>query len=81
MGSFEELVAEPAFCKPVSYPGPTARETSLMVVATGKQADENESASGKLDGRVREDVGRGVDRRVVAVHATICVLHGVLAVA
>ena len=81
MGCFEELVTKPTFRKPVSYPGTTARETGLMVVATREQTDEDKPTSSQLDGRVCNDVGRGVHYRVVAIHATICVLRGMLAVA
>ena len=52
-----------------------------MVVTTREQADENQSTSGELDGWVHEDVGRGVDCGVVAIHTAICVLHGMLAIA
>ena len=57
MGCFEELVAEPAFCKPVSYPRTTTWETGLMIIATRKQTDEDEPTSSQLDGRVCNDVG------------------------
>ncbi len=80
LSGLEELVTEPALCKPMHNSRPTVGETGLVVVATGEQADEDESASGQLDRRVGEDFSQSVDGGVVAIHATICVLHVMLAV-
>ena len=81
LSGLEQLVTKLAFREPMSDPRHTPRKASLMVVTTREQADENQSASGELDGRVCEDVGQGVDRGVVAIHAAVCVLRGVLAIA
>ena len=52
-----------------------------MVITPRKQANEDELALGQLDGQMCEDFSQGVNCDVFAFHTTICVLHGVIAVA